>query len=996
MAAHRVVDLRGLRPGSIGALVLAAVLGAASLVAIPTPSAAGTPGEVVITEIMYDPPSDLDSDEFIELHNPGVVAVDVSGWCMDGVSFCFPAGSEIAAGDYVVISPDPAATLATYGVSAVGTYGGKLKNGGEEVSISDEGGSIIHSFVYDDVHPWPTTPDGQGPSLELISLDADLGDPWNWAASTSPAGHTAGAANSVAAAGVPPRIPSVVRSVDIPAAGQDIVVTAEVQGSTTDPTLTWRFDLGTETTVTMTPTGGDFWEATIPGSPAGTLIEYRVGTTGVFDHSSPRSDDTATTVGVFVPREVDSQIPVFEWFIREGDYQSMVTDHLLDDTGFESVLVVGDEVITGARVRVRGSSSRNDPKVNFKWELPQGHDLVLEGLVVEPVDEFAIQAEYSDRSYGRSLLSWRSYRDAGLPVAQTFKVRVERNGSFQGLYSYVDTYDKTWRKREGFQKDGSLYKASSGAFSVNRDVDKRWKRKSGPDDGFYVLGLMIDFIQDPDPAIREAYVREFYDIPEIINYAAVTAILEHIDSSSKNFYAFDSDVTGRWSLIPWDLDHTLGNRCSCNVFSDFVTPAEAGDKANEMIAAVLEVEEFREMYFRRLRTLVDELLAPGRLEGIFDSEVGPADPEAALDKALWGQCCTVPQERGFLFDDIEARRAVFEADPRVPPSQAPAPNVVITEIMADPADPDSEYIELYNPDDSAVDVSGWSISDGVDITIQNGTVIPAGGTVLLVADGPAFSGAFGRTLFVADSFSGGLKAGGEALTLLRSDGSIADTVDYSAPGFPTIGADEAIEVLDATQDNSVGSNWTVVPGGTPNAHAGVGGDPIDPVDLPEPPPPPTPYACVATDDGTDVTLTFTGDRGSSENLRIAGGSWVAEVSALDSYTVAGGSGTEFEVRARGEGFDTPYSTVPCSSDGPPPPPPPDSFVCTASTVGGDLVLDFSGLRGSSENLRRTGGAWVASVTGLDSFTIVGGAGTAYEVRVRGAGFDTPYTTVGCT
>ncbi len=152
----------------------------------PASAAPAAPAPVVISEIMYDPPSDLDADEFIELHNPGPVDIDVSGWCMDGVDFCFPAGSEVAAGQYVVISPDPDATLATYGVSTVGTYGGKLKNGGEEVSISDAAGNVVHGFTYDDVHPWPTTPDGQGPSLELISLDADLGDPWNWAASVSP------------------------------------------------------------------------------------------------------------------------------------------------------------------------------------------------------------------------------------------------------------------------------------------------------------------------------------------------------------------------------------------------------------------------------------------------------------------------------------------------------------------------------------------------------------------------------------------------------------------------------------------------------------------------------------------------------------------------------------------------------------------------------------------------------------------------------------------
>ena len=36
-------------------------------------------------------------------------------------------------------------------------------------------------------------------------------------------------------------------------------------------------------------------------------------------------------------------------------------------------------------------------------------------------------------------------------------------------------------------------------------------------------------------------------------------------------------ATGRWSIMPWDLDHTYGNSC-CSVNSNFVTPAEPGDK----------------------------------------------------------------------------------------------------------------------------------------------------------------------------------------------------------------------------------------------------------------------------------------------------------------------------------------------------------------------------------------------------------------------------------
>ena len=34
--------------------------------------------------------------------------------------------------------------------------------------------------------------------------------------------------------------------------------------------------------------------------------------------------------------------------------------------------------------------------------------------------------------------------------------------------------------------------------------------------------------------------------------------------------------------------------------------------------------QWRDMYFRRLRTLVNDILAPGRMEALYDAEIGPA------------------------------------------------------------------------------------------------------------------------------------------------------------------------------------------------------------------------------------------------------------------------------------------------------------------------------------------------------------------------------------
>jgi len=111
--------------------------------------------------------------------------------------------------------------------------------------------------------------------------------------------------------------------------------------------------------------------------------------------------------------------------------------------------------------------------------------------------------------------------------------------------------------------------------------------------------------------------------------------------------------------------------------------------------------------------------------------------------------------------------------------------------------------------------------------------------------------------------------------------------------------------------------------------------------------------------------------------------------------VQGGAGDQFEVRVRGVGFETPYSTIPCDFGGPVDPPDPVEYSCSVAVAGGDALLSFAGERGSSENLRIVDGGWVATVTGLDSYTVVGGAGDQFEVRARGAGFDTPFSVVSC-
>lgn len=147
---------------------------------------AALPSQVVINEIHYDPADETSAQEFIELHNPGANAIDLSNWELtDAVRFTFPAGTILGANDYLVIAEDPATITSVYGVAAIGPWDGGLNNDGEEIDLRDSTGNIMDQVDYGSGFPWPSGARGGGGSIELLNpaLDNDLGASWRTAGS---------------------------------------------------------------------------------------------------------------------------------------------------------------------------------------------------------------------------------------------------------------------------------------------------------------------------------------------------------------------------------------------------------------------------------------------------------------------------------------------------------------------------------------------------------------------------------------------------------------------------------------------------------------------------------------------------------------------------------------------------------------------------------------------------------------------------------------------
>jgi hypothetical protein len=122
---------------------------------------------------------------WLELHNRGGAAVDLSGWRLaDGVGFDFAAGTVLAAGGRLVVANDPGAFAVEYpGVPVLGPLRGSFSRGGERLVLRDGVGNVADEVSYGDDAPWPSAADGGGASLEVRDVRGDNGVAEAWAAS---------------------------------------------------------------------------------------------------------------------------------------------------------------------------------------------------------------------------------------------------------------------------------------------------------------------------------------------------------------------------------------------------------------------------------------------------------------------------------------------------------------------------------------------------------------------------------------------------------------------------------------------------------------------------------------------------------------------------------------------------------------------------------------------------------------------------------------------
>ena len=159
-----------------------------------------TEKSVKINEINCFSDKDLNTGDWIELHNTGNNTVSLAGWKLydsnKASAFIFGSDACIYPNDYLVVYGNKYQFKSIHPklTNAIGQFKFGLNNNGEVIVLEDYEENIIDYVSYKATLPWPIQPLTSAATLELIDPKTDGNKGENW--QTGPNGGTPGRANS--------------------------------------------------------------------------------------------------------------------------------------------------------------------------------------------------------------------------------------------------------------------------------------------------------------------------------------------------------------------------------------------------------------------------------------------------------------------------------------------------------------------------------------------------------------------------------------------------------------------------------------------------------------------------------------------------------------------------------------------------------------------------------------------------------------------------------
>jgi spore coat protein CotH len=307
--------------------------------------------------------------------------------------------------------------------------------------------------------------------------------------------------------------------------------------------------------------------------------------------------------------------------VNSRDWTSL-KEHFTENTYYPATMKWNGQTVRNIGIRSRGTGSRSGVKPGLRVDFDRyTTDQKFLGL-----KSFILRNNVQDPSGMRERLSMAMFKRMGLVAEREAHARLFINNAYVGLFTIVESLDKTFLSKNLAQDGGHLYEYSfdNAAESV---FDFGYP---GSDVSLYVPVPFKAETLESDPqgevierlfwtanvagaAVWRTSIEEFLEMKAFIRHLAIENFLAEEDGLTgdygpNNFYFYRQVNTNHFVFLPWDKSNTFWESVSYSILRNIEDGAE--NKRNKLVVRALNETDLRELWLNAILECADSIMQP--------------------------------------------------------------------------------------------------------------------------------------------------------------------------------------------------------------------------------------------------------------------------------------------------------------------------------------------------------------------------------------------------
>ena len=307
--------------------------------------------------------------------------------------------------------------------------------------------------------------------------------------------------------------------------------------------------------------------------------------------------------------------------INSRDWSSL-KEHFLDNTYYPCDFKWNGQTVRNVGIRSRGTGSRSGVKpglrVDFDRYTTDQKFLGLKSVI--------LRNNTQDPSGMRERLSMSMFTRMGLLAEKEAHTRLFINNTYIGLYTIVESLDKTFLAKNFNEDGGHLYEYSFdnaaavpfnfGYPGANADLYTPVPFKPETlelDPQGQVFERMFWTINIAGDASWRSQIEEFLDLKKFIRHLAIENFLAEEDGLTgdygpNNFYIYRFVNTNKFTILPWDKSNTFWESPAYSILRNIEDGAEV--RRNRLVVRALREPDLRELWLNTILECADSIMQP--------------------------------------------------------------------------------------------------------------------------------------------------------------------------------------------------------------------------------------------------------------------------------------------------------------------------------------------------------------------------------------------------